>query len=177
MPRELLYLHYGSESFRRTSEQTSDRKVWTPKRALGYLQRRWRSRSGHQKGCWLRGQSGRSVQEHWGLLDGGRNRKYSKVSPELRGSWSPKNAGGIRGRSWKDSEMSSEQKTGRPLTVPRSVVGLLCGGLYLSPWWQCPLLVPWGLGLLCKDVRMSYSSLVFIFGLAPVNHHQWVRFF
>ena len=46
------------------------------------------------------------------------------------------------------------------LFIPRSVVGLLCRGSYLSPRWQCPLLVPWGPGLLCKDVRTSYSSLV-----------------
>ena len=39
-------------------------------------------------------------------------------------------------------------------------MGLLCGGSYLSLRWQHPLLVLWGLGLLCKDVRMSYSSLV-----------------
>ena len=98
------------------SEQTSDQKVRTPKRSPGYLQRRWRSRSGHRKGCRLRGQSGRSMQECWGLLDGGWNRKYSEVSLELRGDWSPKNAEGVQGRSWKDSEVSSGQKTGRPLT-------------------------------------------------------------
>ena len=56
------------------------------------------------------------MQERWGLLDGGWNRKYSEVSPELGGSWSPKNAKGVQGWSWKDSEMSSEWKTGRPLT-------------------------------------------------------------
>ena len=77
------------------SEQTSDQKVWTPKRSLGYLWRRQRFQSGHWKGCQSRGQSGRSVQEHWGLLDGGQNRKYSKVSPELRGGRSPKNAKGV----------------------------------------------------------------------------------
>ena len=54
---------------------------------------------------------------HWGLLDGGWNRKYSEVSPELEGGRSPKNAEGVRGRSWKDSEMSLERKTGRPLTT------------------------------------------------------------
>ena len=46
------------------------------------------------------------------------------------------------------------------LLVPRSVVGLLCRGSCLSLWWQHSLLVPWGPGLLCKNVRMSYSSLV-----------------
>ena len=46
------------------------------------------------------------------------------------------------------------------LLVPRSVMGLLCGGSYLSLRWQRPLLVPWGPSLLCKDVRMSYSFLV-----------------
>ena len=46
------------------------------------------------------------------------------------------------------------------LLVPRSVVGLLCGGLYLSLQWQHSLLVPWDPGLLCKDVRTSYSSLI-----------------
>ena len=56
------------------------------------------------------------MQERWGLLDGGWNRKYSEVSPELGGGRSPKNAKGVRGRSWKDSEMSSERKTSHPLT-------------------------------------------------------------
>ena len=56
------------------------------------------------------------MQEHWGLLDGSRNRKYSEVSPELGGGQSPKNAKGVRGWSWKDSKMSLEWKTGRPLT-------------------------------------------------------------
>ena len=46
------------------------------------------------------------------------NEKYSKVSPELGGSRSPRNAEGVRGRSWKNSEMFSEWKTGRPLTSP-----------------------------------------------------------
>ena len=46
------------------------------------------------------------------------------------------------------------------LLVPRSVVALLCRGSYLSLRWQHPLLVLWGPALLCKDVRMSYSSLV-----------------
>ena len=39
-------------------------------------------------------------------------------------------------------------------------MGLLFGGSCLSPRWQRSLLVPWDLGLLCKDVRTSYSSLV-----------------
>ena len=46
----------------------------------------------------------------WGLLEGAQNRKYSKVSLELGGSQSPKNAKGIQGRSWKDSEMFLEWK-------------------------------------------------------------------
>ena len=44
------------------------------------------------------------------------------MSPELGGSQSPKNAEGIRGRSWKDSKIFSEQKTGHPLTVPDNTV-------------------------------------------------------
>ena len=55
----------------------------------------------------------------WGLLEGAWNKKYSKVSLELGGGRSPKNAKGVRGRSWKNSEMFSEQKTGRPLTQPQ----------------------------------------------------------
>ena len=46
------------------------------------------------------------------------------------------------------------------LLVPRSVMGLLCRGSYLSLWSRCLLLVLWGPDLLCKDVRTSYSSLV-----------------
>ena len=37
------------------------------------------------------------------------------MSLELRGGQSPKNAKGVRGQSWKNSEMFSEQKTGHPL--------------------------------------------------------------
>ena len=50
-------------------------------------------------------------------MEGAWNRKYSEVSPELGGSWSPKNVEGIQGWSWKDSKMFSEQKTGCPLCV------------------------------------------------------------
>ena len=46
------------------------------------------------------------------------------------------------------------------LLIPRSIMGLLCRGSYLSLRWQYLLLVPWGPGLLCKDVRTSYGSLV-----------------
>ena len=59
-------------------------------------------------------------RECWGLLKGAQNEKYSEVSPELRGGRSPKNAEDVRGRSWKNSKMFSEQKTGRPLTSPMS---------------------------------------------------------
>ena len=63
-----------------------------------------------------------------GLLEGAWNRKYSKVSPELGGGRSPKNAECICGWSWKDSEMFLERKTGCPLTVthpsPSPLVGI-----------------------------------------------------
>ena len=61
------------------------------------------------------------------------------------------------------------------LLIPRSIMGLLCRGSYLSLQWQRPLLVPWGPGLLCKDVRTSYSSLV-LFSVWCLRH-QWVHFF
>ena len=41
------------------------------------------------------------------------------MSLELRGGQSPKNAEGVRGRSWKNSEMFLERKTGHPLTNTR----------------------------------------------------------
>ena len=47
------------------------------------------------------------------------NRKYSEASLELGGGQSPKDAKGVRGQSWKNSEMFSEQKTGHPLTPLR----------------------------------------------------------
>ena len=100
---ESPYLCYGSESLWRTSEQSSDRRVRNPKRSLGYLQRTWRSRSSHRRGCQARGRSGRSVRSHWGLLEGAQNRMYSQVSPELGDGQSPKIAEGIWGWSWKDS--------------------------------------------------------------------------
>ena len=50
-------------------------------------------------------------------MEGVQNKKYSKVSLELGGSRSPKNAEGVQGQSWKNSEMFLEQKTGRPLTL------------------------------------------------------------
>ena len=56
------------------------------------------------------------MQECWGLLKGTQNKKYSEVSPELRGSWSLKNAEGVQGWSWKNSKMFLEWKTGCPLT-------------------------------------------------------------
>ena len=56
------------------------------------------------------------MQKCWGLLEGARNKKYSKVSLELGGGQSLKNAEGVQGWSWKNSEMFSEQKTGCPLT-------------------------------------------------------------
>ena len=65
------------------------------------------------------------MQECWGLLEGAWNKKYSKVSLELGGGWSPKNAEGVRGQSWKNSEMFVEQKTGRPLTESHEVSRLL----------------------------------------------------
>ena len=40
------------------------------------------------------------------------------MSLELGGGWSPKNAKGVRGWSWKNSEMFLEWKTGYPLTSP-----------------------------------------------------------
>ena len=52
----------------------------------------------------------------FGTLEGAQNKKYSEVSPELGGSWSPKNSKGVQGWSWKNSKMLSEWKTGRPLT-------------------------------------------------------------
>ena len=45
------------------------------------------------------------------------------MSLELGGSRSPKNAEGVRGRSWKNSEMFLERKTGRPLTGGGSETG------------------------------------------------------
>ena len=38
------------------------------------------------------------------------------MSPELGGGWSPKNAEGVQGLSWKNTEMLLGWKTGRPLT-------------------------------------------------------------
>ena len=52
-----------------------------------------------------------------GLLEGAWNRKYSKVSLELGGGQRSKNAKGVQGWSWKNSEMLLEQKTGCPLTA------------------------------------------------------------
>ena len=40
------------------------------------------------------------------------------MSPELGGGWSPKNAEGIRGQSWENSEIASEWKRAHPLTDP-----------------------------------------------------------
>ena len=57
------------------------------------------------------------MQQWWGLLEGAQNRKYSKASLELGGSWSPKNAKGVQGQSWKNSKTALEQKTGCPLTL------------------------------------------------------------
>ena len=51
-----------------------------------------------------------------GLLEGAWSRKYCEASLELGGGWSPKDAEGVRGRSWKNSKTALEQKTGRPLT-------------------------------------------------------------
>ena len=42
------------------------------------------------------------------------------MSLELGGGWSLKNAKGVRGQSWKNSETASERKTGRPLTLLES---------------------------------------------------------
>ena len=61
-------------------------------------------------------------------MEGARNRKYSEVSLELRGSRSLKNAEGIQGQSWKDSKMFLEQKTGRPLTLRGSRTESVRGG-------------------------------------------------
>ena len=49
-------------------------------------------------------------------MEGTQDKKYSKVSVELRGSWSLKDAKGVRGQSWKNLEMFLEWKTGCPLT-------------------------------------------------------------
>ena len=51
------------------------------------------------------------------MLEGAWNRKYFKVSSELGGGQSPKNAEGVQGWSWQNSETALEQKTGRPLTI------------------------------------------------------------
>ena len=63
--------------------------------------------------CW------RSIGDQYltGLLEGAQSRKNSKAFLELGGSWSLKNAKGVRGQSSKNSETASEQKRGCPLTV------------------------------------------------------------
>ena len=58
------------------------------------------------------------MRQYWGLLEGAWNRKHSKASLELGGGRSPKNAKGVQGQSWKNSETALEQKTGHPLTSP-----------------------------------------------------------
>ena len=42
------------------------------------------------------------------LLEGAQNKRYSEVSPELGGGQSPKNAEGVQGWNWKNSEMLLE---------------------------------------------------------------------
>ena len=123
MPWEPPSLCYDLESLWGTSEWSLDQRVWSLKRSPSYLQRRQRSQSNLQRGCWMRGWSGGSAQWCWGLLEGVWNKKYSKVSLELRGGWSPKNAEGVWGRSWKNSKMLLEQKTGCLLT---SIAQILC---------------------------------------------------
>ena len=55
-------------------------------------------------------------------MEGAWNQKYSKVSLELGGGWSLKNAKGVRGRSWKNSKMFLEWRTGHPQMGDQTVV-------------------------------------------------------
>ena len=50
------------------------------------------------------------------MLEGVWNRKSFEASLELGGGWSLRDAEGVRGQSWQNSETALEQKTGRPLT-------------------------------------------------------------
>ena len=52
-----------------------------------------------------------------GTVEGARNRKYCEGSLELGGGQSLKNAKGVRGWSWQNSETVSEWKTGYLLTI------------------------------------------------------------
>ena len=87
----------------------------------------------------------------WGLLEGAWNRKYSKASLELGGSWSLKNAKDVQGWGWKNSKMPLEWKRGHPLTGTNFTLFRGMGELLSSQFVSLCLVLNWALVLQSSD--------------------------